>query len=55
MWKALAAVLHMSNIAFDAKDDAQGEVAAVQDAAVSLTKITNQQRRKVKRKCCDYE
>eukprot|EP00752_Nemacystus_decipiens_P009298 g8309.t1 len=33
VWKALAAVLHMSNIAFDAKDDAQGEVAAVQDAA----------------------
>lgn len=34
VWKVLAAVLHMSNVAFDGKDDAEGEVAAVRDAAV---------------------
>lgn len=37
MWKVLAAVLHMSNVAFDARDDAEGEVAAVKDAAVRKT------------------
>ena len=42
VWKALAAVLHMSNIAFDAKDDAQGEVAAVQDAAVRLAEMPHE-------------
>lgn len=31
VWKALASVLHMSNVAFDGKDDVQGEVAAVRD------------------------
>ena len=30
----LAAVLHMSNVVFEGKDDAEGEVAAVKDAAV---------------------
>ena len=34
VWRVLAAVLHMSNVTFDAKDDAEGEVAAVKDAAV---------------------
>ncbi|CAM9971674.1 unnamed protein product [Pylaiella littoralis] len=33
VWKALAAVLHMSNMAFDGKDHAQGEVAAVRESA----------------------
>ncbi|CAM9621035.1 unnamed protein product, partial [Ectocarpus sp. 13 AM-2016] len=39
MWKALGAVLHMSNVAFEGKDDAQGEVAAVKDPA-ALKKLS---------------
>lgn len=34
MWQALASVLHMSNVTFDAKDHEQGEVAAVKDPGV---------------------
>eukprot|EP00904_Undaria_pinnatifida_P007253 jgi/Undpi1/3658/HiC_scaffold_16.g07028.m1 len=33
VWRVLAAVLHMSNVVFEGKDDAEGEVAAVKDAA----------------------
>lgn len=36
MWQALASVLHMSNVTFDAKDHEQGEVAAVKDAGVRV-------------------
>lgn len=35
VWQALAAVLHMSNMSFDKVEDAQGEVAAISDRAVS--------------------
>lgn len=35
VWKALASVLHMSNLVFDKVDDEQGEIAAISDRAVS--------------------
>lgn len=38
MWKVLAAVLHMSNVVFNAVDHEQGEVAAVNDIAVRGTR-----------------
>lgn len=41
MWQALASVLHMSNVTFDAKDHEQGEVAAVKDPGVRAVAADN--------------
>ncbi|CAM9285240.1 unnamed protein product, partial [Hapterophycus canaliculatus] len=37
VWKALAAVLHMSNLVFDKADSEQGEIAAISDLAALAT------------------
>lgn len=40
VWQTLAAVLHMSNLGFDAVDSEQGEIAAISDRAVRRRGIT---------------